>query len=225
MTGQPPHGARFDPRLHLVVDPSTLGPAGTAALVRAAVAGGVTVVQMRQKDGSTRELVDAARRLVAELRPSDVPLIINDRADVAVAAGAHGVHVGQDDMAATDARRIVGPHAIVGLSVWAIEQLAEATPGVVDYVGVGPVFATTGKADAVAPIGVDALAAIAAASPVPVVAIGGISSANAASVVRAGADGLAVISAIVGSADPLASAAALRRALDHGRGAAAGARE
>jgi thiamine-phosphate pyrophosphorylase len=217
-------GARFDPRLHLVVDPSARGPAGTAALVRTAVAGGVTVVQMRQKDGSTRELVDAARRLVAELRPAGVPLIVNDRADVAVAAGADGVHVGQDDMTAADVRRIVGAQAIVGLSVWALEQLAEATPGVVDYVGVGPVFATTGKSDAVAPIGLDGVAAIALASAVPVVAIGGISVENAASVARAGADGLAVISAIVSSADALASATALRQALEDGRGVAAGAR-
>ena len=216
----PPGRRPFDPALHLLLDPGALGRERTERLVRAAVAGGVTVVQMRQKDGegSTRALVHEARHLVALTRALGAALIVNDRVDVAAAADADGVHVGQEDMAAADARRILGPRAIVGLSVWKEAQLAEAEPGVVDYVGAGPVFPTTGKPDAVAPIGVATLAAIRVLARVPVVAIGGIDAGNAGDAARAGCAGVAVITAIGAAADPEDAARRIRRALDDGRG-------
>jgi thiamine-phosphate pyrophosphorylase len=197
-------------RVYLVADPTaTLGrPLDT--IVAEAVRGGVSLVQLRVKAPATRSFVEQARALVALLRPLGVPLVINDRVDVALAVGADGVHVGQRDMPAADARRLLGPDAILGVSATDAEQLRAVDAAIADYVGIGPVFATGSKADASTPLGLDGLAALCRLSPLPVVAIGGIGVASARAVVACGAAGVSVISAICGAPDPAEAARALR---------------
>jgi thiamine-phosphate pyrophosphorylase len=208
----------IDLSVYLLVDPDALD---VEMLLEEAIHGGVTAVQLRQKSASTRRMIDDARRLRAWLAPYGIPLIVNDRVDVALAAGADGVHVGQDDMSPEDARRLVGRDMIVGLSLWDMSQATSVDRAIVDYVGIGPVYPTTGKLDAVAPVGLDGLAAIRARVDVPAVAIGGIDATNAAAVIQAGADGVAVITAICQARDPRAAARALADAVHAGRRAGA----
>jgi thiamine-phosphate pyrophosphorylase len=159
--------------------------------------------------------VEEARALVAELRPRGIPLIVNDRVDVALAVGADGVHVGQDDLAPADVRRMVGEHLLVGLSVTSVAEAYALDPAIVDYAGVGPVFASPTKADAAPPLGIEGTRAVCDVLTVPAVAIGGIGLTNAAGVLTTGVAGVAVISAICSAADPRTSAeqlAALTRA-------------
>ncbi len=158
-------------------------------------------MQLRDPLAKTRALVEEARALVAILRPAGIPFIVNDRVDVAIAAGADGVHLGQSDMSVADARALIGPEPILGLSITAPADLAASALAGVDYLGVGPVFATATKADAAPAMGLAGLAAVRAASRLPIVAIGGIDAANAAAVIAAGADGVAVVSAICAAAD------------------------
>lgn len=198
----------IDLSLYLVTDPGLCADRGLVDTVVAAVRGGVTLVQLRDKQASTAELIDQARRLKAALAGSGVPLIINDRLEVALAAGADGLHLGQDDGDVAAARAALGERAILGLSVQTHGQLARLDPGPLDYLGLGPVFATPTKHDHARPLGFDGLAALVAASPLPTVAIGGLTAAHAAAVRSAGADGLAVISAICGQPDPEAAARA-----------------
>jgi len=179
-------------------------------VVSEAVAGGVTAVQLREKDCATREFVALARRLMILLHPLGVPLIINDRADVALAVKADGLHIGQSDMAYSDARRLMGPDAIIGLSVETPEQAAAAEPLDVDYLGVSPVFATATKDVGAPPWGTDGLRQLRVRSRHVLVGIGGINAANAASVIQAGADGVAVVSAICSAQDPRGAARQLR---------------
>lgn len=209
-------GRRVDLSLYFVTD-HRLPFDRLLAVTAAAVRGGVTIVQLRNPDLDGRELLDQAVALKALLRPSGVPLIVNDRVDVAHAAGADGVHVGQSDLPAAAARAILGPQAIVGLSITDIGQLDGVDPGVVDYLGIGPVFATATKGDAAPALGPAGVRAIVAASGLPSVAIGGIDAGNAATVRATGVDGLSVVSAISTAADPEAAARALRGAGDrHG---------
>lgn len=196
----------FDLSLYLVTDRRLAGARSLAGIVAAAVAGGVTLVQMRDPHGSTREQVEVARELVALLRPRGIPLIINDRLDVMLAVDADGLHVGQSDMRAEDARRLLGPEKIIGLSITEAADLGRGGVEAADYLGVGPIFAQSTKPDAAPPIGLDGLAAIRAATRLPIVAIGGIDASNGAATLRAGADGLCVVSAIMGAADPAAAA-------------------
>jgi thiamine-phosphate pyrophosphorylase len=195
--------------LCLVTDSTLCGERGVQAVVEAAVRGGATCVQLREKALDTRAFVERARALKAWLQPRGVPLIINDRLDVALACGADGVHVGQHDMPAEEVRRHM-PHALIGLSLETLAQLPAAEGAPVDYYGISPVFATGTKQDAAAALGLEGLRAIRARTTRPLVAIGGIHAANAASVVAAGADGLAVVSALCAAADPAAVALALR---------------
>ncbi len=178
--------------------------------VLSAVAGGVTLVQLRNPDLGGRAVLEQALALKAALAPAGVPLIVNDRVDVAAAAGVAGVHVGQSDLPAGAARAILGSEAIVGLSITAIEQLAGLDEAAVDYLGVGPVFATGTKADAAPALGLAGTRAIVEASRLPCVAIGGIDVANARAVTATGVAGLSVVSAISAAADPAAAARALR---------------
>ena len=204
-------------RLHLVTDSALCGARGILAVVEAAVRGGVTCVQLREKSLDTRAFVERARALKAWLGPLGVPLLINDRVDVALACGADGVHVGQNDMAPEDVRRLM-PGGLIGLSVESLAQLAAAERAPVDYYGISPVFATRSKHDAAPALGLDGLRAIRAGTRRPLVAIGGIDAGNAAQVMAAGADGLAVVSALCSSADPEAAARDLRaRMLPGGR--------
>jgi len=195
--------------LCLVTDRALAGGRVVADVVAAAVKGGVTMVQLREKTATTRAFVEQARALQRLLAPLQVPLLINDRIDVALAARADGAHVGQRDMPIALARQLLGPKAIIGLSITARGELDGEGVALADYLGVGPIFAQATKLDATPPLGLDGLAEIRRATRKPIVAIGGIAAANAATVRAAGADGIAVVSAIMGAADPMAAAAAL----------------
>ena len=202
----PPRVARDALCLYLVV--GGLDETRLLRLVRDAVHAGVRCVQLREKQLSTREFVARARQLRGLLREQGVPLMINDRLDVALAAEADGVHVGQDDLAVADLRRHM-PQAIIGLSVGTLDELDCGLRQDVDYLSPSPLFATRNKADAGAPLGLDGLRAMRARCTLPLVPIGGIDAGNAQSVFEAGADGIAVLGAIAHAADPAAAAAAL----------------
>lgn len=202
---------RFDLSVYLITDPSLCAERGVVETVVAAVRGGVTLVQLRDKHVSDAELIDQARRLKAALVGSGVPLIINDRLAVAVESGADGLHIGQDDGDVVEARQALGPNAILGLSVQTHEQLARVDPSRLDYLGLGPVFPTPSKGDHAQPLGFEGLAALVAASPLPSVAIGGLKAEHATALRAAGAQGAAVISAICGQSDPEAAARAFFR--------------
>jgi thiamine-phosphate pyrophosphorylase len=203
----------FAPDLYLVTDRAMCAGLGIERVVAEAVAGGVTMVQLRDDATPAPDLVDLARRLVALLAPVAVPLIVNNRLDVALAAGAHGLHVGQTDTPPAEARRRLGPGPILGLSITDPAQIAAVDPGAVDYLGVGPIFATSTKPDAAPAMGLAGLAAARAATALPIVAIGGIDAASATAVIRAGADGLAVVSALCAAPDPRAAALRLGRTI------------
>lgn len=206
----------LDLRLYLVLDPELCGgAAGMVDTARAAVAGGATVVQLRAPQWKKRQWAEAGRALKAALDPLGVPLIVNDHVDVALAIDAAGVHVGQDDLHPQATRDLIGPARWLGLSISNAQQLAVVSADAtlragLDYLGVGPVFATGTKRDAAPVIGLESFEALMRAKPLPVVAIGGISAGRIAPLVAAGADGVAVVSAICGQPDPQAATRALR---------------
>jgi thiamine-phosphate diphosphorylase len=207
-----------DLRLYGILDPERGRGRDLAALARAAVAGGCTLLQYRDKHASTRTLVERARAIRTALAGTGVPLLVNDRVDVALAADADGVHVGEDDMHPDNARRLLGPRAIVGLTL-KTEAQADALGRIpVDYGCIGGVFATTSKDNPALPVGLDGFARIAArarrGARCPIGAIAGIDETNAAGVIGAGADGIAVISAIFSAPDPEAAARRLRAVVD-----------
>ncbi len=204
-----------DLTLYLVTDTMMCGTVGVAATVSAAVVAGVTVVQVRDPQASDEEFVRLGRSVAATLAGTGVPLIVNDRVHLVAEIGADGAHVGQGDLHPTEARRILGPDALLGLSVQTLEQVEAAArlePGTVDHLGVGPVWWQATKPDAADPGGLRTLAAIVERSPVPCVAIGGIDAARAALVRSTGAAGVAVVSAICGQPDPAAAARRIRDA-------------
>ncbi|WP_244601580.1 MULTISPECIES: thiamine phosphate synthase [Rhodoplanes] len=208
-----------DLRLNAILDPERAGGRSLVDLARAVVAGGATLVQLRDKRGDTRPMVETARALLAVLTPLGVPLVINDRVDVALAAGAAGVHVGPDDMAIEDARALLGPGAIVGHSIKTVEQAESVPVGLIDYAGVGGVYTTLSKHNPAPPMGPEGFAAIRAvlrrrAPSLPVEGIAGIDETNAAAVIRAGGDGVAVIAALSLAADPEQAARRLRGVVD-----------
>jgi thiamine-phosphate pyrophosphorylase len=203
----------IDYSLYLVTDRGLSRGRPTLDIVRAAVQGGVTCVQLREKTVSTREFIAAALQLKPFLKSCGVALIINDRVDVALAAGADGVHLGQSDMPLAAARSLTGPAMVIGISVESVADALAAQSGGADYLGVSPVFATPTKTDAAAPLGLAGLRAIRAAVRLPLVAIGGLNLANAADAVRSGADGIAVVSAIAAAEDPAQAARDLARAV------------
>lgn len=205
-----------DLSLYALLDPAVAGGRPLAELARL-VAGHATLVQLRDKHGSTRAMVEEARRLRALLEP--VPFVVNDRVDVALAAEADGVHLGQDDMTAAEARLLLGKTAIIGLSVKTVAQAREAPLELIDYVAIGGVYATTSKDNTAAPIGIAGLREVVGAVRMrepdfPICAIAGIDAGNAAEVIAAGADGVAVISALSRAPDPRAAARELRAIVD-----------
>ncbi|WP_159709726.1 thiamine phosphate synthase [Geminicoccus flavidas] len=200
---------RVDLRLYVVLDEATTPPAAFADLAEAAVAGGATTIQLRDKRSGARSLIALAQAVRTRLHGRNVPVIVNDRADLALAAGADGVHLGQDDLPAAFARAILGQDAIIGLSVTSEAEIGTVDPALVDHVGLGPIFPTDTKPDAAPALGPERFAAIRRLLALPVVAIGGIDHANAAQAIRAGADGVAVVSAVARAADPIAAARAL----------------
>ena len=207
----------FDLSLYLVLDPGLCAGIGMVETARRAVAGGVTMVQLRDKQADTAAMIATGRALQAALAGSGARLIINDDVAAAVALGADGLHIGQGDMAVAEARARIGAGAILGLSVETPALAAAADPALVDYIGAGPVFATPTKTDHKQPVGFDGLAAQVAASRVPAVAIGGLKAAHVALAVAAGAQGLAVVSAICGQPDPEAAARTLAQAIAQAR--------
>jgi thiamine-phosphate pyrophosphorylase len=200
-------------RLYLVTDRPML-PDGRSleAAVEAAVRGGVTMVQLREKNAPAREVVALGRALHARLAPWGVPLIVNDRVDVALAVGAEGVHIGQNDLPYTDARRLLGPGKILGLSVETYAQAEAANAQAVDYVAASPVYYTPTKGALGQGLGIEGLREIVRISRHPVVGIGGMKPLAAEAVAAAGACGMAVVSYIMAAADPAEAAGELRRA-------------
>jgi thiamine-phosphate pyrophosphorylase len=209
----------LDLRLNAIVDPERAGGRDVVELARLLAEGGATLVQLRDKKSDTRPMIEAARGIKAALAPLGVAFVVNDRVDVALAARADGVHIGPDDMTPEDARALLGPDAIIGVSVKTIAAAEAAPMGVIDYAGVGGVYATLSKEQTSPPMGPEGLARIAAvlrrrAPHFPIVGIAGIDAANAAAVIAAGADGVAVISALSLAPDPAAAARALRAVVD-----------
>ncbi len=192
----------FDLGVYLVTDRACCGPRGVEAVVSAAIAGGVTLVQLRDKQADARPMLALGRRLLELLRPAGIALVVNDRIDVAQALDADGVHIGQQDLPYPEARRLLGPGKIIGVSIGGDAEAREAAGWDVDYVGVGPAFATATKADAGAALGIGETARLARLSGHRAVAIGGIDGSNAAALYAAGLEGVAVISAICSAADP-----------------------
>jgi thiamine-phosphate diphosphorylase len=203
-------------RLYLVADPEH-APGDLVPTVVAALAGGVTIVQLRAKRLADRELLALAIRLRELSAGHDVPLIVNDRIDIALAAGTAGVHLGVDDLPLAHARALAGHGFLIGYSPETDEQIARTAAAGADYLGVGPVYGTRTKGDAGAALGIAEFSRRCDASALPVVGIGGITAANASAVVDAGAHGIAVVSAILGAPDPAAAARALRIAVDAAR--------
>jgi thiamine-phosphate pyrophosphorylase len=200
--------------VYLVTDRSLCGPRSVAEIVIQAAKAGVAYVQLREKNISTRSFVEEAQAIKKILMPYNIPLIINDRVDVALASQAEGVHIGQDDMPYAIVRRLMGPKAIIGLSVETWQDVEESRDLDVNYLGVSPVFATPTKTDTKEPWGLGGLARIKAFSRHPLVAIGGINETNARAVMNAGADCLAVVSAICAAVDPAEATLNLRNKID-----------
>ncbi|MDE2334214.1 MAG: thiamine phosphate synthase [Rhodospirillales bacterium] len=195
----------FDLSLYLVLDEALCRPRGMAETARAAVAGGATMVQLRDKHAGTAGLISAGRELQATLAGSRAVLIINDDPEAARALGV-GLHIGQQDMQPREARARMGPDAILGLSVETEAAARRVDASLVDYVGIGPVFPTSTKPGHMPPTGIEGLARLVALCPVPAVAIGGLKAGHVGAVLQSGAQGLAVVSAICGTASPEAAA-------------------
>ena len=208
---------KLDLCVYLVTDPVLCAGRALVETVMAAVRGGATVIQLRDKTAPDERLIAQGRALRQALAGSGTLLIVNDRIEVAAAVGADGIHIGQSDGSPAAARALLGRDAILGVSVETVGQAATLDPALVDYAGVGPVFATATKPDHALPIGFDGLASICAASRVPSVAIGGLRAEHVGAVFAAGADGIAVVSAICAATDPEAAARELASAAHQAR--------
>ena len=189
-------------RLYLVADTALCRQQGLVETVQQAVAGGVSMVQLRAKDASTLERIQMAMALKSALLGTGVPLIINDDLDATITADCDGAHIGQDDIPAQRARALLGADKILGLSCETPQTTQAADASIVDYLGLGPVFGTNTKKDHKAPIGFDGLSQLVGLTSLPTVAIGGLKSAHQSQVFASGADGQAVVSAICGQPEP-----------------------
>lgn len=207
----------IDYSLYLVTDRGLAGERSTLDIVKAAVRGGVTCVQLREKECPTLEFIEQALSIRDYLTTRGIPLIINDRLDVAQAVKADGIHLGQTDMPLDMARAIVGDSMIIGISAESLEDAVVAEKGGADYLGVSPIYATPTKTDTAPPLGLGGLRQIRATVKIPLVGIGGLNRENAAEVIRNGADGVAVVSAIVAAEDPEKAAAELSQLITGAR--------
>jgi thiamine-phosphate pyrophosphorylase len=210
---------KVDLRLNAIVDPQRAGGHDVAELARLCAEGGATLVQLRDKHGDTGAMVEKARAIKKVLLPFGVRFVVNDRIDVALAAGADGVHIGPEDMTVEDARRLLGPDAIIGFSIKSVDEAQAAPLDLIDYVGSGGVYVTLSKEQKKPPIGPQGLARIIDVlkqrkRQMPVCGIAGVDATNAAEVIGAGADGVAVISALSLALDPAAAARTLRGIVD-----------
>lgn len=200
---------KFDLSLYLVTDPRFSHRRTLEQQVRRAVEGGVTIVQLRDKHASAEDVLRTAELLLKVLQPYGVPLLINDHVDIALKAGAHGVHLGQSDMHPDMARQRLGPQSIIGWSIESFDDLARL-PSAVDYVAASSVFSTDTKLDVAIPFGLSGLQKLRAQCLKPLIGIGGISAHNVWDVLRQGVDGIAVISAILAAEDPKIAAEELK---------------
>ncbi len=210
---------KVDVRLYVIVDPAACAGRDPLRVADMAARGGATIIQLRDKHGQSRRRLQLARRMKEVLAAHGVPLVINDDVPLAAGSGADGAHVGQDDMAVAEARGLLGEEAIIGLSHQTAGHVDASPVDELDYVAIGGVFATSSKKQARAPIGPEGLRALSErlrrrAPDMPVVAIAGVDASNAAGVIEAGADGVAVISAVCAAEDPLLAARRLRRRVD-----------
>jgi thiamine-phosphate pyrophosphorylase len=202
---------KIDYSLYLVTDRALSLGRSNLEVIEAAVSGGVTVVQLREKEASTQEFYQEGLRIKDYLKAAHIPLIINDRIDIALALDADGVHLGQEDMPVDVARKILGPHKIIGASAFTTEEAGAAESMGADYVGLSPIFATKTKPELVEEIGIKKISSLKRAVKIPVVGIGSMNQTNAYEAVRAGLDGVAVVSAICSQEDPRAAAQALKK--------------
>ncbi len=205
--------------VYVITDAGQHPGRGHLDIARAAIAGGATAVQLRDKQASAGDLYRDALAMAELCRAAGVLFIVNDRVDVALAAGADGVHLGTDDLPVAEARRLMGPGRIIGFSAATPEEARQARADGADYLGAGPVFVTGTKADAGVPIGPSGLAAVCAATDLPVVGIGGVTSASAPAAIAAGAAGVAVVSAVAAASDMAAATRALAEAVRRAKAA------
>ena len=204
----------LDLSLYLVTDRGLSKGRSHEYIVEEAIKGGVSLVQLREKDISSREFYQLAFSLKQALAKHQIPLIINDRLDIALAVDADGLHIGQSDLPYDVARQLLGADKIIGLSVETVEQARQANALNVDYIGLSPVFSTLTKSDINTPLGLNGIKEIAAFSKHQMVAIGGINKENTADIFRSGAHGVAVVSAIVSHESPFQAAKELRNIID-----------
>ena len=201
---------KVDYSLYLVTDRTLSLGRSNLEVIQAAVQGGVTLVQLREKEATTKKFYQEGLKIRAYLKPRNIPLIINDRIDLALALDADGVHLGQEDMPIDAARKLLGPQKIIGASVCTVEEAKIAERLGADYLGLSPIFITETKPELVRQIGIEGIPSLKGAVQIPVVGIGSMSRANAYEAVKAGLDGVAVVSAICSREDPRAAAAAIK---------------
>jgi thiamine-phosphate pyrophosphorylase len=201
----------FDLSLYLVTDRALSAGRPLEKIIEEAVQGGATMVQLREKDIPTREFLDLARRLKSLLAPRGIPLIINDRLDIALASGADGIHVGQSDMPVPEIRRLGGPELLIGLSVESEEDARDAEKLDIDYIGISPVYTTPTKKELTRGLGPEGVRSICSLSRFPAVGIGGLNHTNSAEVIRSGAEGVAVVSALCSAESPEKAAQSLSK--------------
>ena len=209
--------SQIDYSLYLVTDRALSRGRRTLEIVKAAVQGGVTCVQLREKACTTREFIDQALAIKDFLKTSKIPLIINDRLDVAQAVGADGIHLGQSDMPFSIAKAIVEDSMIIGISAESVDDAIQAEKEGADYIGVSPIYKTPTKTDTAPPLGLTGLREIRKAVNIPLVGIGGLNKSNVYDVIKNGGDGVAVVSAIVSADDPEESSRALRSIIDRAK--------
>ncbi len=191
--------------LHVITDTTLQSKFTHPQLAELAIQGGADTIQFRHKNGTTRELIQIAQQMQTVCASHNVPLIVNDRADIALAVGASGTHFGQDDMPVAIGRKILSTETIIGASARTEEKILEAITEGADYIGFGPIYQTSSKPDAETPKGLERLQRVCEIAKCPVIAIGGITLQTAAEVIYAGAHGIAVISAVCSQPDPLAA--------------------
>ncbi|MBW2318326.1 MAG: thiamine phosphate synthase [Deltaproteobacteria bacterium] len=207
----------IDYSLYLVTDRGLSRGRTTIQIVEAALCGGVTCIQLREKTCSTREFITQALSIKDHLKRHNVPLIINDRVDIAQAVNADGVHLGQSDMPIEMAKTILKDSMIIGISAESLEDAVQAEKNGADYIGVSPIYATPTKTDAASPLGLEGLREIRKSVKIPLVGIGGLNRGNAGEVINNGGDGVAVVSAIVAADDPEKAARELKKIIEQAK--------
>lgn len=204
----------MDSRLYVITGSAFLKGRRLEDVIRQAIGGGADCIQLREKEATSRELLEMAVLLRRITRETDIRFIVNDRVDIALAADADGVHLGQDDLPIAVARKLLGPEKIIGISTHSVQEAIAAEQAGADYIGLGPIHPTQTKLDAEPVIGVEGVREVRRHVSIPIVAIGGIKQPDVAEIIRAGANGVAVISAIIGANDVYAAAAAMRAEVD-----------